>query len=342
MGNSKISNNSDKEEEQIGVLLRAASTRKPLPQNIQSAWEAGFRNELEQIRVNRRRKLYKLATLCATVVVSLALVVNTIRTPDFPASTIVLRSSGENNISSAEGFVEAAYIGQLVKERSLVATGTGSFLSFQYRNYVIRLNSDTRLQILENHLRLRSGQIYVSSLPAGRFINFKELSGLRIHTPLATITDIGTQFTVDVSQNSVTSIVREGVIEVNTAKTHTSAKATAESARRIKIDAHQRVVSSIVAAHGETWDWIYAVSEPFQTTGHTYYDYFVWCAQEAGLKLEFESETAERVAKLDRPNDGLIFTHPLKSLKSIATSTPELSAQVLGNTLVVRRYAKKQ
>jgi len=341
MDNSKTPDNTGEDEEQIGILLRAAGTRKPLPQHMQVAWEAGFRKELEKNRVGRRNKFYKLATLCATVVVSLALIIDFVRTPAFPASTLVLRSSGENSISSEEGVVETAYVGQRVEERSLLATGKASFLSFQYRNYAIRLNSDTRLQVLENHLRLRSGQIYVSSLPAGQFTNSAELSGLSIHTPLATITDIGTQFTVDVSENTVTSIVREGVIEVSTAKTHTSAKATPDNARRIKIDENQRIVSSMVVAHGEAWDWIYAVSEPFQTTGRTYYDYFVWCAQEAGLKLEFESEAAERMAKLDRPNDGLIFTHPLKSLKSITASTPELSAQVLGNTLVVKRYSRK-
>ena len=337
MDNSRTPNEPGKEEEQIGILLRAAGTRKQLPPNIQSIWEAGFRKELEQNRTERRKNLYRVAALCASIFVSLVLALNYMRTPAFPTSTIVLRSSGENSVASEAGGVETAYVGQIVSERSLLSTEKRSYLSFQYKNYTIRLNANTRLQILENHLRLRSGQIYVSSLPAGRFANTAELPGLSIHTPLAIITDLGTQFTVDVSQNSVISVVREGVIQVSTEKTRTSAKATPDKARRIKIDENQRIVNSVVAAHGETWDWIYAVSEPFQTTGHNYYDYFVWCAQEAGLKLEFGSQAAERMAKLDRPNDGLIFTHPLKSLKSITTSMPELSAQVLGNTLLVSR-----
>ncbi len=337
MDNSDTNDTTEIEEERIAILLRAAGTRKQLPQNMQAVWAAGFRKELELNRTGRRNRIYKIATLCATVVLSLAVVVSYIRTPVFPSSIVVLRSHGESSIASEEGEVKQVLIGQTIEDRSLLSTAKNSHLSIQYRNYTIRMNADTHLQVLENHLRLRSGQIYVSSAPESKFTNTAEIPGLSIHTPLATITDIGTQFTVDVTDNNVTSVVREGVIQVNTEKTRTSAKAAVDMARKIVIDEDQRIVNSTVSAHGDSWDWIYEVAEPFQTTGHNYYDYFVWCAAEAGLTLEFENQAAKRTAQLDRPNGGETFVHPLKSLESINTSMPDFSAKVIGNTLLVSK-----
>ena len=156
----------------------------------------------------------------------------------------------------------------------------------------VRIDHLTSATFHSNHeIWLHRGRIYIDA--AGE-------EPLRVTTPNASITDIGTQFEVAVEGESLRVAVREGGIEVSTTGAVVHAAAAEGVGEELLFDGMTLRDRAPVATMSDRWAWTQAARPSFRLSGRSVYDYLTWAARETGRELVFESELVRQQAELQR------------------------------------------
>ena len=177
---------------------------------------------------------------------------------------------------------------------AVVVTGAeeGGFLSLVAADgRSVRLDAGGRLVLAGEHgLELLEGRVYVDheSSPSER-----PTRGFGVSTAVGTVTEIGTQFEVELRPGErgqvLHAVVRSGRVLLE------------DGSRREHVEAGEELVLEDgklyrrpVDPASERWAWVLASAPPLELADATTHDLLRWLARETGRLLIYESEELER------------------------------------------------
>jgi ferric-dicitrate binding protein FerR (iron transport regulator) len=321
--------NNTPEEQDIARLLKAAGKREELPAHLKMSWEASFREQLAPVihrRKWRRRK--QVLALCASLAFVALASVLALQSPTRPDLDIrVGRTLGGALVAAPASTALPARNGQALEVGSVLTTPAGAHLSVHFQGYDLRLNSHTRIRVEIDGVHLLAGEIYVTNDSGS-----KSGESISVHTPYATVRDIGTQFTVALVGEDVISTVRRGSIVVDTGVAEHTAVADSNP-RRVVVNPQRELRVSSVSA--EQWSWIYALAPSFELDGSSAYEFLLWSVAETGRELVFASDGAETYARITRLHGTIPELDPEQHLAPVLASTHLQAKFHAENTLLV-------
>ena len=318
--------NIDRDEETMARLLKAAGSRTSVPadvenrvyENVLREWETATRkpdgakvyefvrreweNESRPTR-GGRRWMMPLA-MAATVLLAVAVLLQP--APDAPLPVTVGTVA---RVSGDAGLVP----GQAVYAGDTITTDANQGVSILLSSAEsLRLDRDTTLDIdARGRFTLVAGRVYADT--GDYMYNDRQLT---IDTPLGVVTDIGTQFAVDVSGERLDVAVREGRVDV--AQDGTEWVAVAGERLRIREDG---ATVDTLAASDPYWAWATRLAPAFDIEGKSLLDFLRWAARETGRELVFESNELRMSAMRVDLHGSVADFEPIDAVESVLAGT---------------------
>ena len=214
---------------------------------------------------------------------------------------------------NSEQIANGAIVQTSAEGRMLVDLGGGNS---------VRIDHRTSATFHSNReIWLHRGRIYIDAAGEG---------SLRVTTPNASVTDIGTQFEIAVEGESLHIAVREGKIEVSTTSTVLQASADEGIGEVLSLDGMTLRERRPVATDDELWSWTQSARPSFRIGGRSVHDYLAWAARETGRTLVFESDLARQQARLRRfEGQGEVDTNVAQILRTTRFQLKEGAAHEL-------------
>lgn len=320
----------DTNDDDIARLLRASGARAQMPDDLRAGWEAHFRSELAQVRRARLRRYLQTGTGIAAVllVAVLGWFMRPPGTAPAAAAMVVRHVQGSAERADARGAPVALARHQRLAAGDVLRTGAGH-IALSYGRFEVRMNRDTQLALAGDSLELLAGEIFVSGDSAA------SERGLVVRTARGSVRDIGTQFTVRLSQGELRAIVREGSIELTAAGSSYLVDAGAASARQIAVTPAGEIMLADAAARGADWDWIHRAGAAFDLDGASALAFLEWVARETGRELAFAGEAARIYANTTLLHGDIAGLAPAQALEPVLATTDLVVAQPAGATLTV-------
>ena len=319
------------EEQDVARLLYAAGRRQEMPDDIKQRWEQQFRAQLAPVLHRRRKRHWTSLSALAASVALIALGLLFYNNTAVDGHTLqILAVSGNGWADAGADDLRFATPGQHLKPGTTVVTGEDSRMAVNWGGYDVRLNASSRLQLFRDHMALLEGEVYVSD--EGRHIGKVQMT---IKTALATIADIGTQFTVRIDPGEVISTVRRGVITVTTANQQVSVAASAGMSQQVTVNRDLHIAQG---TGDSDWDWIYPVSSGFETEGQSVYHFLQWSVGESGKELQFATQDAEISARLAILSAADISSlDPEQAVNAVLASTRFIARREEPGVLLIKR-----
>ena len=239
---------------------------------VHAEWQSVTRQGL------RRRRMVSLAA-AATVLVALAVVINTVRAP---APVVIPVATIGKSVGPIYVYTDSSQ-GQVIADLSTISAGqtirteNASSVALDWgRGGSLRIAGDSRVDIVDaTTIELVSGLIYFDSQGASA-------GSLAIRTTLGVVTHVGTQYMVGVDDDELAVSVRDGVVEIEGAVHDAGARA----GQRVLLQGSARPVTLSFAGYGEEWRWIEATSTMPSFDGKSTIEFLTWVARETGLELD--------------------------------------------------------
>lgn len=229
------------EEEQVRRLLEEAGPRPEVPPEDLAKIKAAFRAEWQEHVRRRRGPDRRIWLLAASVVLALGL------------GWWLWPAAPSSQVTGAE----------LEAEKPA---------AFQLEGASLRLDAGSRVRLVSSsEVRLERGAVYVDSQGAGT---------VTVHTPLGTVTEIGTRFEVRLLGSAVRVRVREGAVRV------VSHRADAGTELTLRPDGS--VTRSRIAAWGPEWTWVLKAAPPLRIEGLTLKEVLDRVVRETGWTIRYE------------------------------------------------------
>lgn len=323
-------NSTDRDDETMERLLRLAGPRAPIPEDIearvyervQREWRASSQPP-DGARVYRRvrREWRKDATrrqirrwvlpvaLAASVVFAVTMILQP--PPSMPPNAAV--GTIAKVIGDAAGPAMPA-VGQPVRAGDVLATGDGQRLGVLINDVEsLRLDENTVLAVVaKDEFRLDSGRIYADT---GDFM-YRD-GGLVIHTAAGSVTDVGTQFAVQVAAEHLDVAVREGRVDVS----HGTNEFVAVAGERLRLAPNEDPLVVSVESHDAFWSWTASLAPVFDIDDKSLLDFLRWAARETGRELEFEDNDLRMSAMRTDLHGSVADFEPLEALESVLATT---------------------
>jgi ferric-dicitrate binding protein FerR (iron transport regulator) len=315
----------------LGELIRAAGRRPPPPREHYESVLAASRSAWQsKVRARRRRQWFALAAAVVLAVGSAVTFQAVQRIAPTPAATLAAAGGEIALFSSATGMwqpltdVDARiFPGDRLRTgadgRAALATPGGRSL---------RIDSDTELTLDgSSSVELVAGTLYVDS---GRATS---VNAIEIATPFGKVRDIGTQFEVRSSAESLRVRVRSGVVEL--VQSAYAADFRSPAGAEFELLTSGAVQLREIAPDDDQWDW--AATLAVAPDNQSILGYLQWIAHETGKSLRFDSPNTELRAQLvSFKADARGFT-PLEILESIK-ETSDFTYELTGDgAILVRR-----
>ena len=288
------------DQDDIETLLSAAGARAAPPEqmrervhtNVLRAWED--LPDADQTD-DRTRHWPRLAMAASVVLAAGLLLADQLLTPATEPIAVIDHATG---IYRIDDDARSGATSVLPDQRLSVEDAP---LSLIYDGAVtITLARHTRLQLgAGGKLRLESGRIYIDS--------DDRTAPVAVITPSATITDIGTQFDVQVygraGERTITA-VRRGAIAIDSDSQQRTVRADADMGRLVRLHDGAIIAEEALAPTNAYWDWRRDGRKPFQLAGASVYDYLQWMARDSGRRIEFSRRAVEQTARLEHFDGG--------------------------------------
>jgi len=322
-------------DDTIGVLVRLAGPRPPVPEEsarrvraaVHTAWQ-------RKVRTRRARSMLMWGGALATAASLSFLLVSrpsgTRETKPLPTVARVERLTGMAPQVRSEGTRAAPLsLGQSVGAESVVETGpTGRAALRLAGGSSLRVDVSTRLRFRSaTELDLDRGAVYVDSDPR------RMGSGaVAIRTPHGLVREMGTQFEARLAPGSLRLRVREGQVALEREAGPVGAAAGEELA--IKAD---QVSRSRVPVQGRTWDWVLQIAPGIEVEGATLSDFLDWVARETHRPIRFEDERAVRSAASIRLHGSVSGMTPEEALGAVLPTCGFAHRSSESDGILVRR-----
>jgi len=285
----------DLDGDRVGALLRAAG-RRPVPSAAQlDRWRRHF--EVELAALHRRRRLRRWGALAGACAAAAALVVALLPPsgvePAQPVAEVLLARGGVV-VRQGEA-VDALAPGDVIRAGQRVELGLSSRLAIRLGGVDVRLDESTSVVVAAAELELLHGRVYVDTGTA-RGPGAVPPTGLTVGTPAGRFRHVGTQYLIAVADDEVTGVVREGSLAFAGDGGTRVLRATPSQARVLVVAASGELSEAPAAAHGPLWSWVEAASPGLELAGRDADEVREWIAREHGLRLDYASPAARRLA----------------------------------------------
>jgi len=247
------------------------------------------------------------AGVAATAVVAMVMV----STPEPPAVQVagtISRVVGSGQLSSDYPQGSAVHAGELI------STGSGEGVSLLLaRSESLRIDENTQLRVdAADRFTLIAGRVYADT---GQFV-YRD-GGLKIDTAFGLVTDVGTQFSVAATEQSLEVAVREGRVDVqNDAENY-----AARMGERLTLVEGEGSAIAELDTHSADWDWIAELTPAFDMTNKSLLDFLKWAARETGRDLQFLSDESRMFAMRTDVHGSVEGLTPDEALEAILATT---------------------
>ena len=319
---------SDDDNESLARLMKLAGERPEIPLSVESRvyhrvqqeWQIATARPngekiYKEVHKTWRRGSLRAAllrwTLPLGVAASAAIAVFMLIPPDtapLQTAATVSRVVGAGPLNDRYSTGAAIYSGETI------STGPDEGLSLLLaRSESLRIDANTEIRIdAANQFTLVSGRIYADS---GLFV-YRE-GGLVIETGFGRVTDIGTQFSVSTSDESLEVAVREGRVDVQSEQAAYAAKI----GERLTLRSGEAAVVTELDTHDAYWDWAADMAPTLDLTNKSLLDFLKWAARETGRELQFASDDLRMFAMRTDVHGSIEGMTPDEALVAILAST---------------------
>ncbi len=332
-------------------LMALAARRREPPQGmrerVHSAVLAGWEFRPEHKPRARFHPALRPWALAASLVFALGIVIG--YSYWYPLSNsvpagVLLHARGEHSVMTETG---EAYIPEPEAELRggmLVQTAADGVMMIRLDPHTtLRLGSNTRATLQQGaEVWLHRGQLYIDS--SGTRGGQGE-PAVRIVTPFASVTDVGTLFSVAVAGESLTVAVREGEVRVQldagaspdlaSPGGSLAAVAGAGIGDLVTIGEDGSVRRERIATTDRRWSWIHMATEEFALNSSTLYDFLLWAARESGLELKFTSDAVQLAARQTRLHGSVQGLAPVDAITTVLATTDFITREGAPYELVV-------
>src|SRR2546425_11972012 len=256
-------------DDAIARLIRLAGPRPPAPQErtarVRDIVHARWR---EAVRRDRRRIVVLVAApLAAAIIVVIGAgfwLRDRIGATGARAATV---ARTEGRVLLRDGRV-AEPGGILVAGAGLTTGPDGRAALRLDAGPSVRLDTGTELRLVSTRvLELRRGGVYVDTGPRSSRASAAPAVGaegpaspIEIRTTLGRVHDVGTQFEVRLTDDTLRVSVREGIAALS----RDDRAYAVPAGTRLRVDPRGAVETGTIALRGGDWEWVLAVAPPFE------------------------------------------------------------------------------
>jgi ferric-dicitrate binding protein FerR (iron transport regulator) len=335
----------DRDDATMERLLRLAGPRAPIPEDIAARvyqrvhreWQASsqppdgarvyqhVRKEWQK-RASRRR--YRRWVLPVALAASVVLAVTMVLQPPPSAPDRVSIGTVARVIGDA-GTAALPAIGQPVYAGDVLQTGSGEKLSVVINNAEsLRLDEDTTLAfVAKDEFRLDSGRVYADT---GDFMYRNR--GLIIETAMGSVTDVGTQFAVQIGGDSLDVAVREGRVDISRG----ASEYVAVAGERMQLGPDDVTAVEALEAHDPFWSWTTSLAPVFDIENKSLLDFLRWAARETGRELEFEDNELRMSAMRTDLHGSVSDFEPIQAVESVLATT-NFRYRIRADRIIIQR-----
>ena len=329
-----MANESDKKEraasddESLANLMKLAGERPEIPLSVESRVYHRVQEEWRKSSVEpsadkvygevhkswrrdalRSRILRWLipAGVAATAVIATVMISQPL-TPVMQVAGTISRVVGSGQFTSEYRDGSAVHVGEIIS----TASGEGVSLLLALSES-LRVDENTQLRVdAADQFTLLGGRVYADT---GQFV-YRD-GGLKINTEFGLVTDVGTQFSVMATDQSLDVAVREGRVDVQNA----SDSYAARMGERLTLIQGEAATVAELDTHDAYWDWIVELTPAFNMTNKSLLDFLKWAARETGRELQFESDELRMFAMRTDVHGSVEGLTPDEALEAILATT---------------------
>lgn len=317
------------DEASLSELMKLAGERPDIPLSIearvyhrvQDEWRRSSVQPIGDEVYEKVHKSWRLGAIRSTffrwfvptgVVAAALIAFNLSSDPDAvlaPTVATVSRVASVGDLASRYPEGSAISVGELIS----TAQGEGLSLLLA-RSESLRVDENTEIRVdASDRFTLLSGRVYADT---GLFVYRN--GGLAIDTAFGVVTDIGTQFSVAVEDQTLDVAVREGRVDI---QGHSDAYTT-RMGERLTLTDGQGAELRDLAPHDVFWHWTSDLAPAFDASNKSLLDVLKWTARETGRELQFESDDLRMHAMRADVHGPIAGLSPDEALASVlATSS---------------------
>ena len=187
----------------------------------------------------------------------------------------------------------------------------------------ITLDENTTLTLLNNGIQLHSGRAYIDASVQN--------ASVTIVTPFGEITDIGTQYEVRVTTDTLHIIMREGTTKITTPSQVIYASTSADLGDSLTLDHAGNTQTQHIAKSDEHWQWILNTEADFNLYNASPDELLQWASRITGKEVIYASQALEQQAKQRHFTGGGI------SSKNISLELPKI---LLNTGLIIEEHRR--
>jgi ferric-dicitrate binding protein FerR (iron transport regulator) len=277
----------------LARLLAATGTRERpsdlATREVRAAVEAEWK---KSVATRRQRRHYTSWAAAAGVAVA-AVALWMARPLYLPASGPVAslaRVVGDVQVDAGDGHWTPLATGSVINAAAVIRTGsTGRAAIGMTDGVELRLDSDTQLAF--NNAReasLARGAVYVDSGSDAA----AALGDFVLATPIGSVRHLGTQYEARLGDGELRVGVREGRVEVGTAR-----GPVLGGAGELLTIGESGATRSRLAPSASQWKWVNEVTPPFSIEGRSVDEFLTWAGRETGRSIVYSSPVAEQQAR---------------------------------------------
>ncbi len=312
----------DAEDATLAALLRAAGRREAPPEEFAQSLRTALRDEwqagVEQRR--QRRKTWQLGGAAAAAVAVMGVAVSLwLAAPGDIAVARIVQVTGDA-ISPADARSD-------LLPGARVVTGAGSRMALVLAGGVaVRLDEETEVRVdRADSLAVSRGAVYVDADVKGASMP------LRVQTPYGSVRHLGTQYEVRVLEDALSVSVREGRIALD----RDDASLQGSAGERLVVSSAGNVQRGRIAADAPAWDWIAAVTPPFEIDSLPLSEFLAWAGRELGREVVFATPAAQAEAGQVILRGSIAGLTPDQAVDAVLVST-QLQAERSPGRLTVK------
>lgn len=305
--------------ETIENALRAIGRRpQPSEHGTRVAYSRAHARWQEVVQQRARRRLWRGIGLLAASFAFAAIGVllwSSVRLPESVA--VVAATYGDSNQYPLRDPAAALHEDDVVRVGTIIETASDARLALTLSTgHSLRLDYGTRLTFLEpGRFSLEYGRVYVDSGPT------RSAQPVRIVTPIASLTDVGTQFQATWKNEALRVQVREGSVMLRTLSDD-GMVADVSAGDVVAMERSQEIVRSSGSSFGPEWAWVAAASPGLDASVRGLDQVLNWVCRELGYTLRYADARTQRAAEkvvLDGSMEGLTPEQTLEVLQNITS-----------------------
>lgn len=296
-------------DDTVSTLMNLAGPRSVIRADIERRVHDNVRQHWQSETQGRSKLRWAIpAALAATILIAFAF--NT------QNSAVQLQQIGTiaNVYGDSQASKQDFTIGRALYAGETLETGPRIGISVSLTGDIsLRIDANSSLQFdAADEITLLSGQVYADS--GERIYRDRHLT---ISTEFGTATDIGTQFSVSVSDSLLSVAVREGRVDV----VQGQSTIVANAGEKLLVQNGNDVIVESVTPYDESWQWASSLAPEYSNASQSLLEFLKWAARETGRTLVFSSDEV-RLATMRSEWFGSVkgFT-PDEALSSILATT---------------------